>query len=70
MVKFNAPVGTLIIHEGKSFLPSTVYALFPGSFTLTYRCPKKGRGQNNTLNYSVIIDRGRNEPQVIGLNCK
>jgi hypothetical protein len=70
MIKFVAPAGTWIVHDGNSFQPNKAYPVFPGSFTLMYRCPKKGTGQGSIVNASVNIDRPHSEPQAIPLNCR
>jgi len=70
LVKFGAPAGTMIVHDGNSFVPNKTYSLFPGSFTLMYRCPKKGRTQAQAINTSVTVDRYRSDPQVIVINCR
>ncbi len=71
MVRFSAPQGTLITHDNTSFQPNKPYPLFPGSFTLMYRCPKKSRGKMpDVINTSVTVDSSRTDAQVIALSCK
>ena len=70
MVRFAAPAGTVIIHDNTSFQPNKPYPLFPGSFTLAYRCPKKGRRGGEVLNTSVTVEHNKAAGQVIPLSCR
>ena len=69
VVKFAAPAGTMIVHDGTSFLPNKAYPLFPGSFTLLYQCPKKGKVRGDAINATINVDRYRSDPQVIPIKC-
>jgi len=70
MVRFAAPTGTTIVHDNTSFQPNKPYPLFPGSFTLMYRCPKKGRRGGDAINTSVTVEHNKADGQVIPLSCK
>jgi hypothetical protein len=68
-VKFVAPPGTYITHDGKQYPANTVVKLYPGTFTYGYRCPAKKKGDARTVNATAQITAPGKELEIIEL-CK
>ncbi len=68
-VKFVAPAGTVIVHDGKSYAPNVVHRVYKGSFTYTFRCPSRHKSAERTVNATAEVGPPRKDPQLIEL-CK
>lgn len=57
-VRFDAPKGTRILHEGKLLTPGVEYSLRPGTIRVTFRCPIKRKGLSKELTQEVVLGAG------------